>query len=141
MPIAFVLLPLFVEVILTFVLLFWLAPVRQREFKSGRVRESDIALGQKNWSTPAQQVANSFDNQFQLPVRFYLLTVLAIITRHADFVFVVTAWIFAISRIAHAFVHTTSNRVLVRGGIYGVGAFTLAIMWIIFIVRILAGLP
>jgi hypothetical protein len=140
-PIAFVLLPLFVEVILTFVLLFWLAPVRQREFKSGRVRESDIALGQKNWSPPAQQVANSFDNQFQLPVLFYLLTVLAIITRHADFVFVVMAWIFAISRIAHAFVHTTSNRVLVRGGIYGVGAFTLAIMWIIFIVRILAGLP
>ena len=141
MPIQFVLLPLFVEVILTFVLLFWLAPLRQGEFKSGRVRESDIALGQKNWSPRAQQIANSFDNQFQLPVLFYVLAILSIITRHADVIFVVLAWIFVASRVAHAYVHTTSNRVVVRGPIYGIGGFTLAIMWIIFMVRILLGLP
>jgi hypothetical protein len=63
------------------------------------------------------------------------------ITRHADMVFLVLAWIFVLSRIAHAYVHTTSNRVLVRGGLYGIGAFALAIAWLIFIVRILAGLP
>lgn len=141
MPIPFVLLPLFVEVVLTFVLLFWLAPLRQRDFKGGGVRESDIALGQKKWSPRAQQVANSFDNQFQLPVLFYVLTILSIITHHADVVFLVLAWVFVLSRIAHAYVHTTSNRVMVRGPLYGVGAFALAIAWIIFMVRILAGLP
>ena len=141
MPIQFVLLPLFVEVVLTFGLLFWLAPLRRSAFTSGEVRESDIALGQMAWPARTQQIANCFNNQFQLPVLFYVLTILAIITRHADMIFLVLAWIFVLSRLAHAYVHTTSNRVLLRGGIYGVGAFALAIAWLIFIVRILLRLP
>jgi hypothetical protein len=141
MPIQIVLLPLFVEIVLTFGLLFWLAPLRRRAFTSGQVKEGDIALGQMAWPQRTQQIANSFNNQFQLPVLFYVLTILAIITRHADVLFVVMAWIFVLSRLAHAFVHTTSNRVLLRGGIYGFGAFTLAIMWLIFMVRILLRLP
>jgi hypothetical protein len=136
-----ILAPLFVEVVLTFVLLFWLAPLRRRAFIDGKVKPADIALGQRNWPGRTQQIANSFDNQFQLPVLFYVLTILAMITRHADVVFIVMAWIFVLSRIAHAYVHTTSNIVLRRGGLYGVGAFVLAIMWLIFIVLILLGLP
>jgi len=141
MPIQFILLPLFVEVILTFGLLFWLAPLRRRAFTSGQVRESDIALGQMAWPTRTQQIANCFNNQFQLPILFYVLTILSIITRHADMIFLVLAWIFVLSRLAHAYVHTTSNRVLLRGGLYGFGAFALAIAWLIFIVRILLRLP
>lgn len=136
-----ILAPLFVEVALTFVLLFWLAPLRRRAFHDGSLRTSDIALGQRNWPQRTQQISNSFDNQFQLPVLFYVLTILAMITRHADFVFVVMAWIFVLTRIAHAYIHTTSNVVLRRGAIYGIGAFVLAIMWIIFMVRIMLGLP
>ncbi len=60
-------LPLFVEVILTFALLFWLGPLRARDFRSG-LREEDIALRQPNWSKPALQVQYSFSNQFELPV-------------------------------------------------------------------------
>jgi hypothetical protein len=140
MPIAFVLLPLFVEVLLTFGLLFRLAPLRRAEFKNG-LRESDIALGQPNWSAQSLQVANNFNNQFQLPVLFYVLTILSIMTRHADLLFVVLAWIFVVTRLAHAYVHVTSNRVLVRGGIYGLSAFVLFIAWVIFMVRIVLGLP
>jgi hypothetical protein len=140
MPIAFVLLPLFVEVLLTFGLLFRLAPLRRTEFKNG-LRESDIALGQPNWSVQSLQVANSFNNQFQLPVLFYVLTILSIMTRHADLLFVVLAWIFVLTRLGHAFVHVTNNRVMVRGGIYGLGALVLFIAWVIFIVRIVLGLP
>lgn len=141
MPIQFVLLPLFVEVVLTFVLLFWLAPLRRGAIMNGAIHLHDIALGQKAWPQHAQQIANSFDNQFQLPILFYVLTILSIVTRHADMIFVVLAWIFVLSRLAHAYVHTTSNRVMVRGSLYGVGAFALAIAWLIFIVRILLQLP
>jgi hypothetical protein len=35
-------------------------------------------------------------------------------TRHADVVFVVLAWIFVIFRYLQAYVHVTSNRVRVR---------------------------
>ena len=140
MPVAIVLLPLFVEVLLTFGLLFWLAPLRRSEFKNG-LAESSIALGQPNWSTQVLQVGNSFNNQFQLPVLFYVLTILSIITRHADLLFVIMAWLFVLARLAHAGVHVSSNRVQLRGALYGLGAFALFIAWVIFIMRILLGMP
>ena len=69
------------------------------------------------------------------------MTILEISSRHADLVFVVLAWIFVIARLAQAYVHTTSNRVMWRGSIYVVGALVLIAMWIFFMVRILLGLP
>src|SRR4051812_718711 len=113
--------PLFVEVALTFALLFWLGPTRRRALRQGDVTLRDIALGQKAWPQRALQIANAFDNQFQLPVLFYLLTTLVLITRRADLVFVSLAWIFVLSRLAHAAVHTTTNDIGRRFGAYVVG--------------------
>jgi hypothetical protein len=134
-----ILLPLFVEVILTFALLFWLGPLRAGDFSSGQVREEDIALRQPNWSTRALQVQYSFSNQFELPVLFYVLTILAYITHHAGLLFVVLAWVFVIFRLFQAYVHVTSNKVRLRGMFFGISALALAIMWIVFIVEILTG--
>lgn len=133
-----ILLPLFVEVILTFALLFWLAPLRARDFRSG-LREEDIALRQPNWSKPALQVQYSFSNQFELPVLFYVLTILAYVTHHAGTLFVVLAWVFVIFRVLQAYVHVTNNKVRLRGAFFGVSALALAIMWIVFIIQILTG--
>jgi hypothetical protein len=56
-------------------------------------------------------------------------------------IFIVLAWIFVLSRLAHAWVHTTSNRISVRGPVFGLGLLVLLIMWLIFMIRILTGLP
>jgi hypothetical protein len=134
-----ILLPLFVEVILTFALLIWLGPLRARDFRSGLVREEDIALRQPNWSKPTLQVQYSFSNQFELPVLFYVLTILAYVTHHAGTLFVVLAWVFVIFRLLQAYVHVTNNKVRLRGVFFIVSALALAIMWIVFIVEILTG--
>jgi len=141
MSIRFVLLPLFVEVALTLGLLFWLFLRRRTDLVGGAVHPSKIALREPNWPPRTQQVANSFSNQFELPVLFYVLTILEIVTHHADIVFIVLAWIFVIARLGQAYVHTTSNRVMVRGSWYGIGALALIVMWFGFMVRILLGLP
>ena len=133
-----ILLPLFVEVILTFALLFWLAPLRARDFRSG-LREEDIALREPNWSKPSLQVQYSFSNQFELPVLFYVVTILAYVTHHAGTLFVVLAWVFVIFRLLQAYVHVTNNKVRLRGAFFGISALALAIMWIVFIVQILTG--
>jgi len=138
MSVEMILLPLFVEVILTFALLFWLGPLRARDFRSG-LREEDIALRQPNWSVPALQVQYSFSNQFELPVLFYVLTILAYVTHHAGTLFVVLAWVFVIFRLFQAYVHVTNNKVRLRGMFFGVSATALAIMWIVFIIEILTG--
>ena len=138
MSVEMILLPLFVEVILTFALLFWLGPLRARDFRSG-LQEEDIALRQPNWSKPALQVQYSFSNQFELPVLFYVLTILAYVTHHAGTLFVVLAWVFVIFRLLQAYVHVTNNKVRLRGIFFGISALALAIMWIVFIVEILTG--
>ena len=139
MTVQMILLPLFVEVILTFALLFWLAPLRAGNFRSGLVREKDTGLRQPNWSKPALQVQYSFSNQFELPVLFYVLTILAYVTHHAGTLFVVLAWVFVIFRLLQAYVHVTNNKVRLRGIFFGISALALAIMWIVFIIQILTG--
>lgn len=141
MSIPFILLPLFVQVVLTLALGFWLGGQRTTAVRRGQIKPQDIALGQPNWPRPVLQVGNCFRNQFELPVLFYVLTILAIITRQADLLFVLLSWVFVLSRLAHAYVHVTSNRLTQRGAMFGVGALVLTIMWLIFIVRILLGLP
>lgn len=137
MPLQEVLLPLFVEVILTFGLLFWMAPLRSRAIGAGAVRAEDIALREPNWPKHITQIGNSYCNQFELPVLFYVLTILAYITHQAGVLFVVLAWLFVIFRLLHAYVHVTSNKTNIRGLLFGGSAFTLAIMWIIYIVDVL----
>jgi hypothetical protein len=141
MSIRAILLPLFVEVALTFGLVIWLAVLRVTGLRNGTVDPSRIALREPNWPLRATQVGNSVNNQFELPVLFYVLTILEIMTHHADLVFVVLAWIFVLARIAHAYEHTTSNVVRRRGPLYGIGLAVLLIAWVIFVVRILLGVP
>jgi hypothetical protein len=136
-----ILLPLFVEVILTFLLLFWLAPLRGGDLTSGVTRPEKVALREPNWSPRTLQVAYAFSNQFELPVLFYILTILAYVTHLADLVFVVLAWIFVLFRYLQAFVHVTSNKVRLRGAFFGVSAIVLAIMWLIYIVEVLTVPP
>jgi hypothetical protein len=141
MTLPMILAPLFVLVLMTFVLGFWLAALRGPAFSRGEVRAEDVDLRQPNWPRKAMQVGYSFSSQFELPVLFYVLTILAMYTKHADILFVVMAWIFVLSRVAHAYIHTTSNNLKLRGPFFGIGALVLVIMWIIFIVRIMLGLP
>ena len=140
MSIQAVLLPLFVQVLLTFALMFGMMYYRTRALGSGETRLSEIAMREPNWPKRATQFAYAFSNQFELPVLFYVLTLLAIITHHADWLFVILAWLFVIFRILQAAIHVTNNDVRLRGGFYGVGALVLVIMWVIFIVRIMLGL-
>ena len=140
MSIQAVLLPLFVEVALTFVLLYWMAYVRTRAIRIGEIKAQNIALREPNWPPGITQVGNAYHNQLELPVLFYVLTILSLVTRHADLLFVALAWIFVASRIVHAYIHVTDNNVNRRGPIFGLGALVLTIMWLVFMVRILLGI-
>ncbi|HZP70520.1 MAG TPA: MAPEG family protein [Pseudolabrys sp.] len=141
MSVQFVLPPLFVEVLLTFGVMFGMMYCRTSALRRGKTRAEDIALREPNWPVRANQFAYSFSNQFELPVLFYVLTILEIITRQADLLFVVLAWVFVAMRVMQALVHVTNNKVLVRGAFYGVGAIILVVMWVVYIVRILFASP
>jgi len=137
MSLPSVLLPVFVQVALTFALLFWMGSARTGALRNKETRVSDIALGEANWPARVMAVGNSYNNQWQIPVLFYVLVILAWITRKADLLFVVMSWIFVLSRIVHAGIHTTTNYVPHRFYAFVVGVVVLMLMWLIFAIRIL----
>src|SRR5262249_16277801 len=71
MSIRFVLLPLFVEVLLTFAVMFGMMYFRTSTLQRGETRFEDIGLREPNWPVRATQFAYAFANQFELPVLFY----------------------------------------------------------------------
>lgn len=112
MMIQMVLLPTFVLVGLTFLVLFW--------------REND---GTK----PA---ANGDRFSYPLHMLFYVLVVLAIETRHADLIVVLLAWVFVVLQVFQAgFLVTMANS---RGSLFFIsGALILLAMWLYFAIRVL----
>jgi hypothetical protein len=136
MSVQMILLPLFVQVLLTIALGLHLAVRRRVAFAEG-TRWQDISMREPNWPKDAIIANNAFLNQFEIPVLFYVLTILALITKQADLLFVLMAWIFVVMRILQAGVFVTTNHVPIRGAFFGIGVIVLVIMWIIFIIRIM----
>ena len=137
MSIQMVLLPVFVQVALTFGLLLWMADARRRALVKGETKFRDIALRQPNWPVRATQVGNCYSNQFELPVLFYVLIALAMPLRHADLVIVMLSWVFVVTRFVHAGIFVTSNDLNRRSLAWFAGALVLFAMWVYFALRIL----
>jgi hypothetical protein len=134
------LLPVFVQVLLTFVLLGLMAQERVGSIRRGEVKVEDVALCEPNWTKRGRQYRNCLLNQFELPTLFYVLIAFILITKVGDLLLLVLAWILVLSRIVHAYIfHTTSNIVDQRFMAYGVGLLALMVMWIIFAVKVLTG--
>jgi hypothetical protein len=136
MSIRAILLPLFVQVLLTFVVGFWAAYLRVQAVRSRAVHPRDVSLRELNWPPQVLKITHAFDNQLELPLLFYVLTILAWLTKQADLWFVALAWVFVVLRLLHAAVHVGSNNLRQRGLLFIAGGFVLAVMWAIFMVRV-----
>jgi hypothetical protein len=71
MSFATVMMPLFVEVFLTFALLFWAGALRSGNLRAGIVKPEEIGLRALNWPQRTAQVSNGYSNQTELPPLFY----------------------------------------------------------------------
>lgn len=100
------------------------------------VRIGDIALDRSGWPKRAQQVANSFSNQFEVPVLFFVACGLALYFG-ATALEAALAWLFVGSRSVHAFIHVTSNHVPRRFFAYAAGVIIIALFWADLIVRLI----
>ena len=105
----------------------------------GQVNER-AAIDNKAWSLPVVLTSNSLDNQFQFPIVFY---VLCFILLHVDAIsaFALTlAWVFALVRCAHAFVHVSSNTIALRVASFGLSMIVLLILFIYTLIKVFAAL-
>jgi hypothetical protein len=132
-----ILLPMFVQVALTFVLLFWTIILRLRAVRRREVDPQQIALREPNWPPRVLQISNAFHNSMEMPTLFYVVVLLGLVTRTLDVTLYVLMWMFVVSRIVHATIHVTTNRLSHRTPVFLIGAIALALMWVIVIARVI----
>lgn len=134
MSVQMVLLPVFVLIGLTFVLLLGMVRTRRGALAGGAARIRDTAVGTPNRET---QFADCYRDQFELPVLFYVLIALALPLRRADLFIVLMSWVFVVARFAHAGIFVTSNDVSRRSMAWLAGVLVLLAMWLYFALKLL----
>lgn len=122
--------PVFVQIALTFVLLVRMAQQRVGALKAKDTTMADIAVDSTAYPKPVLQAANAFHNQLQLPVLFYVVVAFSLIFSQSDYVMLVLAWVFVITRLWHAWVHSTHNHIPTRFRVFAIGLAALALMWL-----------
>jgi hypothetical protein len=83
------------------------------------------------------QASRNFTNLFEVPTLFYMVCAFALITKNVDGIMYSSAWAYTIIRCAHSLVHTTSNKIGQRMGLYSMSLIVLLFMGLLLGYRIL----
>ncbi len=127
--------PMIAHAALVYVVYALIALRRQQAVKAGSARVSQF---RENRDEPPQSlfVRNNLANQFELPVLFHACCLALFASGGVGTVVLVLAWIFVVSRVAHAAVHVTTNRIRHRQPAFLVGFVALGAMWAALAVHI-----
>ena len=120
--------PVLVQVFLTLMMFIVLGARKVKAVKAGKVNRQQAALDNWVWPEDVVKVSNNIANQFEVPILFYILCVVLYSINAAGIVAVVLAWLFVVSRYAHAWVHVGSNYVPIRMRLFMIGCLVLFTM-------------
>lgn len=75
-----------------------------------------------------------FDNQFQLPVLFFISCLVSLVIIPDSFKLVYLAWSFVVSRIVHSVIHLGYNHPIHRAVAYSLGWIIVLAMWVVMLI-------
>jgi len=125
-----------VQVMLTIAVYVALAIRKAKAVKNGDVDLKRAALHNDAWPDYVLLISNNIQNQFQTPVLFYALCFGFILMDAVDSLALGGAWTYVITRLVHAYVHTTTNFVPVRMRVFTLGMVALIFMAGLLLVRL-----
>jgi hypothetical protein len=128
--------PVMAQILLTFLMMLWTAAARLRALKARRVRVREIALSAEAWPDDVKKISNNMHNQFETPILFYVLCGVATYVGATGIGMTILAWAYVAARVAHTAVHTTTNYVPHRLGMFLIGLLVLILMWVVIFIRI-----
>lgn len=126
-----ILLPVFVQVLLTSVVMVLMGRRRIRAAKNKEI--SIAAFKTMNLTGANEQViatSRNFDNQFQMPVLYLFSVLFTLQLGFADLGYVVLGTAFVLLRVMHTVVHIGSNNVRLRFNIFLLGCLALWLLWL-----------
>ena len=134
-----ILYPVFAQVLLTFLLQMWMGRERLAAVWAKTVRRGEHEGAKPVWPERAGVVSNAFHNQLEMPMLFYAVVAFALIAGAADGFMLALAWAFAISRLLHAAIYTTYNKIEHRFLVYLFGSMVVWSMWALLALRVMTG--
>jgi hypothetical protein len=123
-----ILLPVLVQVVLTLGIYVILIREKIRAIKAGECNQARRALYEDAWPEYVLKINNNLRNQFELPVLFYVVAGVLWALDAVHVLALAAAWLFAVSRIVHAWIHVGSNYVPNRRRAFTVGWWIVAVM-------------
>jgi|SRR5690554_633811 hypothetical protein len=123
--------PLLAQVFLTLIMFIMLGVRKAAAVKAGKVNRQQAAIDNRVWPKDVVKVSNNIANQFEAPVLFYVLCLVLYSINASAIVAIVLAWLFVLSRYAHAWVHVGSNYVPMRLRLFLFGCVVLLAMLIL----------
>ena len=128
--------PMFLMVLLTFIVGFITVKSRFSSVKKGDVRAKYYRLmdGQDVPELITKTTRN-FNNQFEIPTLFYVVCTLYISLGIESVLALVFAWLFVILRIVHSYIHITYNHVLHRMLTFVAGFICVMVLWVNLLVQ------
>jgi len=124
--------PMFVLAGWTALVLLLIPIVRFTAAAQGKVRQEDFRLAETS-RVPEWVVRpnRNYMSLLELPVLFYVISLLLVITGQATPAMHTLAWAYVGLRIAHSLFHLIVNQVLVRFAIFAASNFVLLALWIV----------
>ena len=123
-------LPDLAMVLLTVVIWLRMYVERSMQMRALRVHPQKVATAaQMAAALPDTRAADNFRNLFEVPVLFYVATVVAHAIGAVDVGTLVIAWIFVGLRYVHSVIHVTYNQVMHRFGAYVASCLVLWLLW------------
>ena len=121
--------PLIAQTALIYVIYFMVSKRRIGVIKSGEAQPSDFRIPTIE-PEGSSSVARNLINQFELPFLFYAVCIALYLVNGVNDATILLAWAFVISRIAHSWIHITSNRIRHRRPMFIVGFLINGILWL-----------
>ncbi|MFK8032805.1 MAG: MAPEG family protein [Hyphomicrobiales bacterium] len=132
---SIVMLAMLGQVLLIFALYVRMFKLRVDHAKSNRktISLKRVALGQEPWPDHVVQNEAALKNQFEAPVLFFAVCILAIATNLISVLFAGLAILFLVFRIWHAQIHTGQNQLGPRIKAFSCSLFTVVAMWLLLV--------
>ncbi len=128
MPSNLILLPPLAQVLLTIVVYGALAAAKTKAVNGGLVDPARRGLHDDAWPESVLKINNNIRNQFEVPVLFYVLTIILWQLNETGVLAQSLAWLFVASRYVHAWIHTGSNDVPARRKVFMFGCLVVLAM-------------
>ena len=128
MPNNMILLPVLAQVLLTIIVYGTLVLAKAKAMKGGLVDLDRRALHDDAWPENVMKINNNIRNQFEVPVLFYVLTILLWQLNQTGVLAQSLAWLFVASRLVHAYIHTGSNYGPLRRNVFMFGCVVVLAM-------------